>query len=98
MNDSGGHSDAGETRGTTLSFERLIAELEEVVGDLGADDLELDRALALFERGVRCLREAGRLLDAAEGRVEELIESASGDFEAIGFHVPGQNGEEPSAP
>jgi exodeoxyribonuclease VII small subunit len=86
-----------ETPETPLSFERLIAELEQVVGDLGADDLELDRAIALFERGVSCLREAGRLLDAAEGRVEELIESASGDFEAIGFHVPGQNGEDSSS-
>lgn len=70
------------------SFEHLIDELEEIVQRLGRDDLELDEALGLFERGVGCLRDAGRLLDAAEGRVEELIESAAGDFEAIGFEVP----------
>ena len=69
------------------SFEHLIDELEEIVQRLGRDDLELDEALGLFERGVGCLRDAGRLLDAAEGRVEELIESAAGDFEAIGFEV-----------
>jgi len=28
------------------------------------------------------------MLDAAEGRVEELIEAASGDLEAIGFDIP----------
>ncbi|HSM07509.1 MAG TPA: exodeoxyribonuclease VII small subunit [Gemmatimonadota bacterium] len=76
------------------SFEHLIDELEEIVQRLGRDDLELDEALGLFERGVGCLRDAGRLLDAAEGRVEELIESAAGDFEAIGFEVPERdNGE-----
>lgn len=76
------------------SFEGLIEELERIVERLGRNDLELDEALALFERGVGCLREAGHRLDAAEGRVEELIESATGDFEAIGFEVPDrENGE-----
>lgn len=69
-------------------FEALIEELETVVDRLGQTDLELDESLSLFERGVRCLREAGKLLDAADGRIEELIESAAGDFEAIGFEVP----------
>ena len=79
------------------SFEHLIDELEEIVQRLGRDDLELDEALGLFERGVGCLRDAGRLLDAAEGRVEELIESAAGDFEAIGFEVPERDNGEAAA-
>lgn len=70
------------------TFEQLLADLEATVDRLGAQDLELDEALSLFERGVACLRDAGRLLDAAEGRVEELIEAAAGDLEAIGFEVP----------
>ncbi|MFQ5530485.1 MAG: exodeoxyribonuclease VII small subunit [Gemmatimonadota bacterium] len=73
---------------SAATFERLLSDLEGVVDRLGAEDLELDEALSLFERGVVCLREAGRLLDAAEGRVEELIETASGDLEAIGFEPP----------
>lgn len=79
------------------SFELLMEELEGIVERLGRDDLELDEALALFERGVGCLREAGKLLDGAEGRVEELIESAAGDFEAIGFEVPDREGGETGA-
>ena len=79
------------------SFELLMSELEGIVDRLGRDDLELDEALALFERGVGCLREAGKLLDGAEGRVEELIESAAGDFEAIGFEVPDREGGETDA-
>jgi exodeoxyribonuclease VII small subunit len=75
-------SASGET------FEVLLANLEAIVDRLGADDLELDEALALFESGVAGLRKAGSLLDSAEGRVEELIETASGDLESIGFEVP----------
>lgn len=75
-------------------FEELMAELEGIVDRLGGGDLELDEALELFERGVTCLREASGLLDSAEGRVEELIASAAGDFEAIGFEVPDLEGDE----
>lgn len=75
----------GKQTATDATFEQLLADLEATVDRLGAQDLELDEALSLFERGVACLRDAGRLLDAAEGRVEELIEAASGDLEAIGF-------------
>lgn len=63
------------------SFEATMAELESIAGSLEGEDLELDEALALFERGVRRLREAARLLDAANGRVEELIEEAEGYWE-----------------
>ena len=79
MSESG---NGGET------FEGLLANLEAIVDRLGAEDLELDEALALFESGVAGLRKAGSLLDSAEGRVEELIETASGDLESIGFEVP----------
>lgn len=70
------------------TFEEMLADLEAIVDRLGAEDLELDEALSLFERGIARLRDAGKMLDAAEGRVEELIEAASGDLEAIGFDIP----------
>jgi len=65
----------------------MLADLEAIVDRLSAEGLELDEALSLFERGIARLRDAGRMLDAAEGRVEELIEAASGDLEAIGFDI-----------
>jgi len=70
------------------TFEEMLADLEAIVDRLSAEGLELDEALSLFERGIARLRDAGRMLDAAEGRVEELIEAASGDLEAIGFDIP----------
>lgn len=72
----------------SATFEQMLIELEAIVDRLGAEDLELDEALSQFERGISRLRDAGRLLDAAEGRVEELIEAATGDLKAIGFEVP----------
>jgi exodeoxyribonuclease VII small subunit len=71
----------------STTFEQMLEDLESIVDRLGAEDLELDEALSQFERGVARLRDAGRLLDAAEGRVEDLIEAASGDLEAIGFDI-----------
>jgi exodeoxyribonuclease VII small subunit len=62
-------------------FERALAELESIVDSLESDGLELDEALQLFETGVERLRVAARLLDAAHGRVEELVENLAGELE-----------------
>ena len=64
-----------------LTFEQTLDELEAIADSLERDDLDLDQALRLFERGVERLRAAGRLLDSAHGRVEELVEGASGSLE-----------------
>ncbi len=48
--------------GEGLSLEARLRRLEEIVGQLEAEELELDRALALFEEGVVHVREAERAL------------------------------------
>lgn len=75
-------------------FEASLQRLEEIVGRLDREELELDEALALFEEGVGHLREASRLLDEAEGVVEELIEDASGELEAVEFDLPSRSPED----
>jgi len=77
--------------GSEMTFERALAELEEIADSLERDDLDLDQALALFERGVERLRVAGGLLDAAHGRVEELVEDADGALVVRSLDV-GQEG------
>lgn len=77
---------SGEER--TPDFESALEELERVVRSLDGDELELDEALELFERGVAQLRTANRLLDEARGRVEEVVEQASGELEAVDFELP----------
>lgn len=82
--------------GETARFEDALAELEDIVASLEGEELELDVALGLFERGVLRLREASRLLDAAHGRVEELIEGAEGELRLVGFEPAGRPEGEPA--
>ena len=74
-----------EMADAAVSFEEALSDLEQIVRRLDGPELELDEALALFEQGIRRLREAGRMLDAGQGRVEELSESAAGDLRVIGL-------------
>jgi exodeoxyribonuclease VII small subunit len=56
-----------------LSFEEAFAELEEVVQQLEAGDLTLDKAMALFERGMALAEHSNAQLDEAELRVQQLV-------------------------
>jgi exodeoxyribonuclease VII small subunit len=60
------------------SFREVLERLENVVRELERNDVDLDRALALFEQGVRDLREARALLEAAELKVRRVVEEADG--------------------
>ena len=63
-----------------MSFEQTLARLEQIASSLDRDDLPLEEALRLFEEGVAKLREANTALGEAEGKVQRLIEGASGVF------------------
>jgi len=60
------------------SLEARLRRLEEIVGQLETEELELDRALALFEEGVGHVKEAEAALAAAELKVEELLGEGPG--------------------
>ena len=64
-----------------MSFEQRLKRLEEIVGELESDQIDLERALALFEEGVTCLRAATEELGKVEARVQRLVERADGTFE-----------------
>ena len=67
--------------GTTPSLQADLARLEAIVRALETHDLDLDRALALFEEGVGRLRDARERLSSAELRLKQLREAASGSAE-----------------
>lgn len=75
-------------------FETALSELERIVRALDRDELRLDEAMELFRDGVEHLRTANRLLDEAEGRVQELIRDASDELAAVEFDPDGREGEE----
>lgn len=63
--------DGADEQGPGL--ESRLRRLEEILSRLEADEVDLERALELFEEGVRHVREAERILARTELRVEELL-------------------------
>jgi exodeoxyribonuclease VII small subunit len=60
------------------SFEAAYRELQQVVAQLETGDLDLERAVQLFERGSLLVQQCEHVVDAAELRVTKLAaESAS---------------------
>jgi exodeoxyribonuclease VII small subunit len=60
------------------TFEQAERELNEVVGRLERGDVGLDEAIELWRRGEALHRRCLELLDAAEGRIEELSRDTPG--------------------
>ena len=65
------------------SLETRLQRLEEIVRSLETSDLDLERALALFEEGVGHARSAEEILSNAELRVEELLGTAEDPTTAL---------------
>jgi len=71
--------DAGGTDEiTSMSFDRALEELRTVVGKLEEGGLPLEESIALYERGAALHEHCGTLLDAAELRVQRLVDGAGG--------------------
>jgi len=63
------------------SLEARLKRLDEILAQMESDDVALEDALKLFEEGVTHVREAEKVLSAAELRVEELL--ASGETRSL---------------
>ena len=66
-------------------FESALKSLEDIVIQLEAGELTLDRSLELFEEGIRISRFCSSKLDDAERKVEVLIKSADGVLKEAQF-------------
>lgn len=65
------------------SLQEELRRLEEIVRELEGRELDLDRAIALFEEGVGRLRTAREQLTAVETRVQKVLEDATGDLRLV---------------
>ncbi len=54
------------------SFEKAIAELEDIVRQMESGDLGLEVSLDHYQRGVTLLRQCRGALDAADQRIRQL--------------------------
>lgn len=59
-----------------ISFEDGLQQLEAIVKDMESGDLPLERALELFEKGMKLSEACRKQLEEAETRVETLIKRA----------------------
>jgi len=82
-------------------FEDSISRLERIVNELESGDLPLERALELFEKGVRLARRCQEQLAEVEQRVEILLRER-GEVKAAPFEMQREaeksEGEKPIAP
>jgi exodeoxyribonuclease VII small subunit len=62
----------------SLSFEASLAELEKLVALLEQANRPLEEQLAAFEKGVALSKDCFKKLEAAEKRVQQVLESADG--------------------
>lgn len=61
---------------TPLSFEQGLQHLEAIVKEMESGELPLERAIDLFERGMKLSATCRRQLEEAETRVEILTRRA----------------------
>ena len=58
---------------TKETFEHALAELEDVVAQLEDENVGIEEALKLFERGVKLAKRCRAQLEGVERRVEQLL-------------------------
>ena len=68
-----------------LTFEAGLEQLETIVKEMETAELPLDRALELFERGVKLSAVCRKQLEDAETRVEILMKRAE-EVQPQAFH------------
>lgn len=61
------------------TFESSLGKLEEIVTQLEAGEMSLEKSLKLFEDGVKLSRECQERLDQAERRIEILLKDKNGN-------------------
>jgi len=79
------------------SFEKALAELEEIVSKLEKGGLSLNESLSLFEKGVKLARFLRGELDKAEKKTEILLKDDQGEIKAEPFELSSNELQEKSA-
>jgi exodeoxyribonuclease VII small subunit len=71
-------SDEAERPVEELSFEEALKELESIVRHLEDGDVELERSIAIYERGAALKTHCEKKLQAAQLKVEKIVLNAEG--------------------
>ena len=82
-----GKTEMSEIKIDDLKLEEALRRLDQVVKELDSENADLDKALKLYEEGVRLVRVCNAKLEVAERKIKVLRLSPDGemteeDFEA----------------
>jgi exodeoxyribonuclease VII small subunit len=72
---------------TNMTFEKALAELEQIVAKLEKGGTALNESLALFEKGIKLTRYLRNELDKAERKIEILLKDEKGALRAEDFEA-----------
>lgn len=65
---------ANETQNSELSFEEAMAQLESIVGQLEDGDVPLEKAIDLYQKGMRLSQLCSQKLEQVEQKIEMIVE------------------------
>jgi len=66
-----------------LTFEAAMKELEEIVSALEKGNVDLDKSIALYERGESLKKHCDNLLKSAEARIDKIVQGADGAAKGV---------------
>lgn len=92
MSEQNSRVGSGGSPGKPESFEKNIESLDTIVAQLEDAELPLEKALELYEEGMRLTSVCQQQLESAEGRVEVLRKRAGGKLTAERFEAEAENG------
>lgn len=61
-----------------MTFEESLAELEGIVRQLEAGDVDLEKSIAIYERGAALKAHCESRLKSAELKVEQIVQGSAG--------------------
>ena len=67
------------------TFEKAMQQLEQIVADLEAGDIPLDKALHKFEEGIALSKYCAERLDETEKKISLLLDDGRGEPETRDF-------------
>ena len=78
-----GTMDEGQPAIGEMSFEDALKALEQVVRTLESGEARLDESLDLYERGEKLRAHCQARLDAAQARIEKIVQGADGKVSGV---------------
>ena len=75
-----------EKENKAVDFEAATQRLEKITEALGKDGVKLEEALALYEEGVKLVKECNAVLEATERKIKILQVSADGELAESDFN------------